>query len=402
MVKRGGVFYWLTLGVVTCEIGGAIHAKIGVFEFSRPFFYHWVVVTMKNIVIGFGALAVCMLTGCQRPPDYASITGETMGTSYHITFELPKGKTPEQIQAEVDKRLIAINKSMSTYDDTSTIMAVNRAKAGEAIGIDNDFIQVMQDAKIVYQASNGAFDPTVMPLVQLWGFGGKITVDRLNAPPTPSDIQQAKAQLGFDKVTVTGHHISKASDNIQLDFSAVAKGYGVDAIAEVLKSTYHINNYMVEIGGEVATLGKNAHGKGWQLGIDAPVLNSSVKNRETIAVIGEPKTGKLNIATSGNYRNSIVYNDTRYSHTIDPTTGKPIVGGAPSVTVAHDTTSLADAWATALTAMPYDKALKLANEQHLAVMFVVHKDMNAPATNNQVEDWQVVETPPMKALRANQ
>lgn len=370
--------------------------------FNYRLFDYWVF-TMKNVSLVVSGLSVLTLVGCQRPPDhanYASIEGKTMGTSYHITFEIPKDKTPEQIQADIDKRLVVINKSMSTYDDTSTIMAVNRAKVGEAVAINPDFIKVMQDAKVVYQASNRAFDPTVMPLVQLWGFGSKMTVDRLAAPPSNAEIAQAKSLLGFEHVKVTGNHISKDKDGVQLDFSAIAKGYGVDAIVDVLKSQYQVNNYMVEIGGEVATLGKNAHGNGWQLGIDAPVLNSTVTDRETTAILTEPTSGKLNIATSGNYRNSIVYNATRYSHTIDPTTGMPIVGGAPSVTVAHDTTSLADAWATALTAMPYDKALKMATEKNLAVMFIVHQNMNQPASNNHIEDWQVVETPAMKALRA--
>lgn len=355
---------------------------------------------MKKLAIV--SLCACVfLTACNRPPQYVSIEGKTMGTSYTMTFELPKGATASQIQTDIDKRLLEINKSMSTYDDTATIMAFNRAKAGEKIVIDPDFVKVITDSKTVYQLSKGTFNPTVMPLVQLWGFGGKMTVSRLQSPPTDDDIAKAKHLVDFDSITVTDNQIVKSKDGVALDFSAIAKGYGVDVIADVLHQQYKINHYMVEIGGEIATLGKNAKGQMWQLGIDAPVLNSGVKNRETIAIIRQSTTGKLNLATSGNYRNSLVLNDIRYSHTIDPTTGKPIVGGAPSVTVVHDTTSLADAWATALTAMPYEKALQMAKEQDLAVLFVIHKDpTKANQEQHQLSDWQIVETPKMQALRA--
>ena len=357
---------------------------------------------MKKIVYlgGMGAMMLG-LTACQQPPNYQSIDGKTMGTSYHITFELPKNADVANIQKRIDERLVQINKRMSTYDDTATIMQFNHAKAGQAITIDNDFIKVLQDSKTVYQASNGAFDPTVMPLVALWGFGSEMRIDRLQSPPSKAEIDTAKQLIDFDSIVLNQNQLVKNKDGVALDFSAIAKGYGVDVVADVLKSEYKIQNYMVEIGGEVATLGKNAKGQFWQLGIDEPVINSSVSNRNTIAIIRESATGKINLATSGNYRNSLVFNDIRYSHTIDPTTASPVVDGASSVTVVHDSTALADAWATALTAMPYQKALAMANAQDLAVMFIVHKDMKkANKDSTQLADWQIVETPKMKALRA--
>ncbi|ELA09026.1 ApbE-like lipoprotein [Moraxella macacae 0408225] len=359
----------------------------------------------SNVALSVG-LVLCLAVGvsaCQKPPKYQNIEGKTMGTSYHISFEMPKDADVASIQASIDKRLLEINQSMSTYDDTATIMAFNRAKVGEQIQIDPDFIQVLTDAKQIYQASNGAFDPTVMPLVSLWGFGKEMRIDRLQSPPTTAEIDNARRLIDFDSVVLQGNRLSKNKAEVALDFSAIAKGYGVDVVADVLKSDYKINNYMVEIGGEVATFGKNAKGQAWQLGIDEPVINSSVSNRNTIAIIRESKLGKINLATSGNYRNSLVYDGVRYSHTIDPKTGSPVVNGASSVTVVHDTTALADAWATALTAMPYDKALKTAQDNNLAVLFIVHKfnihkNMDAHSENQQA-DWQIVETQKMKALR---
>ena len=175
-------------------------------------------------------------------------------------------------------------------------------------------------------------------------------------------------------------------------------------IADVLRDQYQIRNYMVEIGGEIATSGVNNQQQPWQIAIDAPLQGSTVSERQTISVIRQPiNTGnRMHLATSGNYRNSVVFDGKRYSHTIDPTTGKPIAGGAPSVTVAAESVALADAWATALTAMHYEKALALAKEKNLAVMFVVLADgVKIDDAHDSVDDWQVVQTPAMQALRAD-
>lgn len=353
-----------------------------------------------------------LLSGCQQPPTYDYIEGETMGTSYHISFQKPTEVDEEAIKQAIDKRLQQINISMSTYMEDSTISKFNRLKAGEPIQVDPDFIQVLQDSKQVYDQSGGAFDPTVMPLINLWGFGSVMTAERLQNPPSPDEIQTAKSLLGFEDIKLSGNTLTKDKDNVELDFSAVAKGYGVDVIAEVLHKDYKINNYMVEIGGEVSTSGINQNAQPWQIAIDAPVIDSTVTERLTLAAIRQPNSpNKLRLATSGNYRNSIVFDGRRYSHTIDPTTGQPIAGGAPSVTVVADSVSLADAWATALTAMTYEQALATATKEDLAVLFVIPKDGKihdeVPTVNELARHkadplayWQIVETPAMKALRA--
>lgn len=353
-----------------------------------------------------------LLGGCQQAPTYDYIQGETMGTSYHITFQKPKEVDEEAIKKAIDKRLQEINISMSTYMKDSTISKFNRLKAGEPMQVDPDFIQVLQDSKQVYDQSGGAFDPTVMPLINLWGFGSVMTAERLQNPPSAEQIMAAKSLLGFEDIKVSGNTLTKDKDNVELDFSAVAKGYGVDVIAEVLQKDYKINNYMVEIGGEVSTSGVNQKAQPWQIAIDAPIIDSTVTERLTLAAIRQPSSpNKLRLATSGNYRNSIIFDGRRYSHTIDPTTGQPIAGGAPSVTVAADSVSLADAWATALTAMTYEQALATATEKDLAVLFVVPKDGKIHDELPSVKElarhkadplayWQIVETPAMKALRA--
>jgi len=348
--------------------------------------------------------SVFTLSACQQKPDYNNLSGETMGTSYHISYQLPKGADEAAIQAAIDKRLQDINDSMSTYQADSTISKFNQLGKDTPIAIDADFSHVLQASRQVYELSGGAFDPTVMPLIETWGFGSTMTVERLQSPPTALEIAQAKALVDFDSVIQKDDSIYKTKDGVGLDFSAVAKGYGVDVIADVLKNTYQIRNYMVEIGGEVATSGVSAQQQPWQIAIDAPIEGSTVSTRQAMAVIRQPinNGASMALATSGNYRNSVVFDGKHYSHTIDPTTGEPIVGGAPSVTVAAETVALADAWATALTAMPYEKALATAKEHDIAALFVIlAKGVAADTATDSVDDWQVVETPAMKTLRAD-
>ncbi|SIS02120.1 thiamine biosynthesis lipoprotein [Moraxella cuniculi DSM 21768] len=325
--------------------------------------------TMRYAYVALACSAIVM-AACDSKPSYQRISGETMGTSYHISLQANKADLAK-IQSVIDKRLQDINNSMSTYQQDSTISRFNRLQANTPLVIDADFIKVLTDSQQVYQASNRAFDPTVYPLVELWGFGSKMSVERLQSPPSDSEIAAASALVGLDKISLEGDKISKRTQGIGLDFSAIAKGYAVDVIANTLRENYGINNYMVEIGGEVATMGVNDKGRAWVLGIDAPVIDSTQSNRTTLTTLTQPAGGSLHIATSGGYRNSVVYDGKRYSHTINPVTGKPVADNAPSVTVLHDTVALADAWATALTAMPYQQAINLANEQGVMALFVI-------------------------------
>ena len=355
---------------------------------------------LSMIAIG----SVLALSACQQKTDYNNLSGETMGTSYHISYQLPKGVDEAAIQAAIDKRLQDINDSMSTYQTDSTISKFNQLGKNTPIAIDADFSHVLEASRQVYELSGGAFDPTVMPLIETWGFGSTMTVERLQSPPTALEIAQAKALVDFKSVIQKEQSIYKTKDGVELDFSAVAKGYGVDVIADVLRDDYQIRNYMVEIGGEVATSGVSAQQQPWQIAIDAPIEGSTVSARQTVAVIRQPIniSNNMHLATSGNYRNSVVFDGKHYSHTIDPTTGEPIMGGAPSVTVAAETVALADAWATALTAMPYEKALATAREHNIAALFVIlAKDISADTATDSIDDWQVVETPAMKTLRAD-
>ena len=214
--------------------------------------------TIKNTLFGTMSLtSILSLSACQQTPDYNYLTGETMGTSYHISYQLPDNADEAAIQASIDERLKQINDSMSTYQSDSTISKFNRSNKNTPITIDADFSRVLDVSKIVYEQSGGAFDPTVMPLVETWGFGSTMTVERLQSPPTALEIAQAKALVDFESIIKKDQTVSKTKDGVELDFSAVAKGYGVDVIADVLREDYQIRNYMVEIGGEISTSGVN-------------------------------------------------------------------------------------------------------------------------------------------------
>ena len=361
------------------------------------------IINNKTILGAIGVATFLSLSACQQPPDYNNLSGETMGTSYHISYQLPKGADEAAIQAAIDERLQQINDSMSTYQSDATISKFNRLAKDTPITIDADFSHVLAISRQVYEQSSGAFDPTVMPLIETWGFGSTMTVERLQSPPSATEIAQALALVDFESVVQKDDTIYKTKDGIGLDFSAVAKGYGVDVIADVLKNNYQIRNYMVEIGGEVATSGVSSQQQPWQIAIDAPIEGSTVSERQTMAAIRQPinNGNKMYLATSGNYRNSVVFDGKHYSHTIDPTTGEPIAGGAPSVTVVAESVAHADAWATALTAMPYKKALASAEKHNIAALFVILADGVDLNAANSKEDWQVVETLAMQKLRAD-
>ena len=361
------------------------------------------IINNKTILGAIGVATFLSLSACQQPPDYNNLSGETMGTSYHISYQLPKGADEAAIQAAIDERLQQINDSMSTYQSDATISKFNRLAKDTPITIDADFSHVLAISRQVYEQSSGAFDPTVMPLIETWGFGSTMTVERLQSPPSATEIAQALALVDFESVVQKDDTIYKTKDGIGLDFSAVAKGYGVDVIADVLKNNYQIRNYMVEIGGEVATSGVSSQQQPWQIAIDAPIEGSTVSERQTMAAIRQPinNGNKMYLATSGNYRNSVVFDGKHYSHTIDPTTGEPIAGGAPSVTVVAESVAHADAWATALTAMPYKKALASAEKHNIAALFVILADGVDLNAANSKEDWQVVETKAMQKMRAD-
>lgn len=305
-------------------------------------------------------VSLLLLWGCGSS-KYEEFSNSTMGTSYHITANLSGGQNKEAIQKMLTQRLEDIENSMSTYRPNSEINQFNRAELNTPIQVNDDFIKVLKISQVVYQQSNGAFNPSVGALVDLWGFGPKLSIEQFQSVPSFEEIAKAKEQMGFAQIELQGSTISKKIPT-QLDFSAVAKGYAVDELAQVLVD-HGVVDYMVEIGGEVATKGKSPRGGLWRIGIEAP---AEIMGKVVTAL--ELKEDYL--ATSGDYRNYHDIKGVHYSHTIDPRTGYPVKHKLSSVTVIATSTAEADAWATALMVLGEVEGYQLAEKLAIHSYFI--------------------------------
>lgn len=292
------------------------------------------------------------------------LQGKTMGTTFNVKlFPTPEQLKNNNLYELVNDELIRVNNLMSTYIEDSELSRLNQAKAGETLIMSADNITVLKESKRLYQESNGAFDVTVGPLVNLWGFGpdGKVLKQ-----PADEQITSVLDRIGMDLLTLEGNAVTKQHDDLYVDFSSIAKGYGVDQVANLLEGL-GITNYLVEVGGEMRLSGGKPDGSKWVVAIEKPLAG----RREAQLAI-EPIN--LAMATSGDYRNYFEVDGVRYSHTIDPITGKPITHKLVSVTVLHKSAMTADALATMLNVMGPVESMKYAEEKNLAVYLIVKTD----------------------------
>ena len=311
------------------------------------------------------------MTACNKPKsDFIAFDGQTMGTYYAIKYI---DKNSIAYSKDIDNLLKTFNNSVSTYIPTSLISQVNQAPIDSLVQVDSYFADVFQAAKSVYEATEGYFDPTVMPLVNFWGFGYQKNEKKFEAPPIDSLLQF----IAFDKIDLLDSlatnkerlfFVKKQKDNIQLDFSAIAKGYGVDIVAEFLE-TKGIENYLIDIGGELRAKGKNANDKVWRIGIDKPI--EDVKKRELQQIISLHDRA---IATSGNYRNFYVQDNQKYVHTINPKTGFSEISNLLSVSVFAENCMTADAYATAFMVMGYEAARSLVLKNNKLDALFIYSD----------------------------
>lgn len=306
---------------------------------------------MKAAFAAFLFLSACNST------QYHKIGGETMGTTYHITYE---GTKPESTKKSIDSILVAVNNSLSTYIPSSTISRVNSNESQET---DPHFRAVFEKAQYIYELTEGAFDPTIGPIVNAWGFGFKNT-DKVDSATIDSLMQY----VGFDKVSLQDNQLVKEAPEIILDFSAIAKGYGVDQVALWL-SSQGVENYMVEIGGEVVVKGHASRKEDWALGINMPVEGST--DLYAIAHLND-----LALATSGNYRNFKVINGRKYVHTINPATGYGAISSQLSSSVFAEDCTTADGLATAFMVLGTKKSIELSEKHQLKVYFIYLNEEN--------------------------
>ncbi len=312
--------------------------------------------------------------GCGLKKEVA-FSGKTMGTTYHIKVVAGIFTRTADVQKKIDVRLEDINKSMSTFIKDSEISRFNADRnVGEKFKISDDFYNVLIVAKKIYQLTGGAWDGTVKPLVDLWGFGnGKIR----HTEPKPSQIKALLSEVGFDNIEILpGHYLVKKKAYITLDLASIAKGYGVDQVAALIRDN-GINNFLVEIGGEVYASGFRKNGKKWRIGINRPQENAPYN--QVYRVIDIHNKG---FATSGDYRNYFEVHHKRFSHIIDPRTGYPVDNGVVSVSILADECTFADGLATAVMVLGAKKGIDLVNQLEETECFIDTQNKNGPLVDH--------------------
>lgn len=291
-------------------------------------------------------LAAAVLSGCDRT-EYRRTAGAAWGTMYHITY-----RSDRDLADSVVAEMRRVELSLSAFEPASTISRVNR---GETNYVDSMFAEVFAASRLVARVSEGAFDPTVAPLVNMWGFGYRKGEDE---PPAQTIVDEARAKVGILDCSLDGLTLIKKHPDTEFDFSAVAKGYGVDRVAAMLRRN-GVADYMVEIGGEVAAAGLNSRGTPWRIAVEAPSDNEATNPVTTVEL------RDCAIATSGNYRNyRELTPDSIIGHTIDPRSGYPAISSTLSATVEAPSCMLADALATACMVLSPQQALALADSIH--------------------------------------
>jgi thiamine biosynthesis lipoprotein len=321
-------------------------------------------VTWIFIIIALILICSCNLNN--QPGYYITFTGPTEGTSYHITYQ---SNDSIDYQGEIDSLLRHFDLSLSTYEPSSIISRINRDEPD--VILSDYFIHCFNASKEIFNASGGAFDITVAPVVNAWGFG---FTERTN--PDSTMIDSLLQYVGMDHVRIAGDRVVKDFPGIMLDVNAIAQGYAVDVVSEFF-DTKGITNYLVEIGGEVRVIGKNPHGVYWRVGIDKPVDGLQMPGMQMEAVVN---LKNKSLATSGNYRRYYIKDGVKYSHTIDPSTGFPVQHNLLSATVVADECMTADAFATAFMVMGVDKSRSILKDRKDLEAYLIYTDESGKYT----------------------
>lgn len=314
----------------------------------------------------FLLLWVLLLSACGKDVSapVVKLSGDTMGTTYHITLVANPAEVDSAVlKQKIDARLLGINQSMSTYIPDSELMQLNAAALEQPVPVSAELFEVLQISREVYELSAGRFDITVGPLVDLWGFGPSVATHQV---PETALIDAARQRVGFDQVDLDREQRTLLRHKaVSMDLSAVAKGYAVDKIADLIAAE-GFSRYMVEIGGEIRVAGLSPRDTPWRIGVERPDPQGLEQVAERALELGD-----MAVATSGDYRNYFEVDGQRFSHTIDPLTGQPINHRTASVTVLDRSCGRADALATAFNVLGADEGLALANRHGIPVYFLV-------------------------------
>ncbi|ACJ27969.1 ApbE-like lipoprotein [Shewanella piezotolerans WP3] len=304
------------------------------------------------------------ISGCGKPAEIISLSGNTMGTTYHIKVVHSESLPDVQLlQAEIDLALEKVNDQMSTYRPNSELSLFNQMTRNAQMEVSPDTAKVIAEGIELYKITDGALDITLGPLVNLWGFGPD---KRPTTVPTAEMIAEAKARTGIESLSLSGNKVSKQNPDLYVDLSSIAKGFGVDKVAALLDK-YQPQGYLVEIGGEISLSGTKPDGSLWVIAIEQP-SDKAIDAQQIISL------KNMAMATSGDYRNYYEEDGQRFSHLIDPRTGYPINHRLASVTVLHEESMAADGYATAMMVLGTQASLELANREHLAIMLIEKQD----------------------------
>lgn len=309
-------------------------------------------------------IAAVLLAGCSKSPEVISLAGSTMGTTYHIKV-VANDRMPDAqlLQARIDLLLDKVNNEMSTYRPNSELSQFNALEPGQPIKVSDDTIKVIKEGVRLNKTTNGALDITLGPLVNLWGFGPDKRPTKI---PSQATIDATMQRTGIDGISIDGNQLMKTKPSLYVDLSSVAKGFGVDQVAEMLEG-YQPQGYLVEIGGEIRAKGTKPGDLPWRIAVEKP----TEQDRQVQQVI-EP--GNIAMATSGDYRIYYEEEGERFTHIIDPRTGYPVKHRLASVTVLNKQCMTADGYATAMMVLGTEKSLALAEKEHLAVMLIEKQD----------------------------
>ena len=308
---------------------------------------------------------VCLfLIGCEQQPEKQryDISGETMGTYYRISIIDHSNATLATVEYAIDDILEKVNSQMSTYIKNSEISEFNNLTTDDWFDVSSDLVVVSEKAKLIYEQSDGQFDPTIGPLVNLWSFGPE---QRPKSIPGDDELMTVRDAVGADKLEIREQPpaLKKTHPQLKLELSAIAKGYAVDEIAEYLISIGQ-EHFLIDIGGELRSLGNNLTDQSWRVGIEKPRSDLTQSVQQVLSISGK------SIATSGSYRNYFEQDNIRYSHIINPKTGYPIEHKLVSVSVISDDCMSADAYATALMVLGPQLGYDFALQYGLAVYMI--------------------------------
>ena len=321
--------------------------------------------------LGFFVLII-IFSGCKKQNREIAITGNTMGTTYTIKIidNLSQIIDIDIVKGIIDSTLQVVNQQMSTYIHNSEISQFNRLTSMDWFTVSTDFYDVIVEAQKISKLTNGAFDITVGPIIDLWGFSKNLLQNDWQ-PPNDQEIKETIKSIGFNNIVIGKNSIKKINIDTKIDLNAIAKGYGVDVVFELIKGMGY-TDILVEVGGEIRCSGYNDEGECWKIGIDKPILDV-LPGMELQTVISLDNQA---LATSGDYRNYFEYDGELFSHMIDPTTGYPTKNAVASVSITAPKCMTADALATALMVMGEEGITLVNSMEEVEVMLIIRTDNN--------------------------